>query len=135
MIDVKASGTSITRELKKLGEETSKDTPIKGMPRGRYNSCPLPRNWCGEIPKRFKNRLKDQHNLKLVEVSKKSVEVSKKSVEVSTDNKIKELQNKNIELLTEKRNLLEKIEVLENKLEELLEINRWYEQNFNKKEV
>ena len=23
----------------------------------------------------------------------------------------------------------------ENKLEELLEINRWYEQNFNKKEV
>lgn len=128
MIDVKASGTSITRELKKLGEETSKDTPIKGMPRGRYNSCPLPRNWCGEIPKRFKNRLKDQHSLKLVEVSKKSVEVS-------TDKKIKELQNKNIELLTENRTLLEKIDALENKLKELLEINSWYEQNLNKKDV
>lgn len=128
MIDVKASGTSITRELKKLGEETSKDTPIKGMPRGRYNSCPLPRNWCGEIPKRFKNRLKDQHNLKLVEVSKKSVEVS-------TDKKIKELQNKNIELLTKNRNLIEYIEELENKIKELSEINSWYEQNFNKKEV
>lgn len=128
MIDIKASGTSITRELKKLGEETSKDTPIKGMPRGRYNSCPLPRTWHGEIPKRFTNRLKDQHNLKLVEVSKKSVEVS-------TDKIIKELQNKNIELLTEKRNLLEKIEKLENKVKELSEINNWYEQNFNKKEV
>ena len=128
MIDVKASGTSITRELKKLGEETSKDTPIKGIPRGRYNTCPLPRNWHGQIPERFKNRVKDQHNLKLVEVSKKSVEVS-------TDKKIKELQNKNIELLTEKRNLLEKIEILEEKLQELLEINSWYEQNFNKKDV
>ena len=128
MIDIKASGTSIARELKKLVEETSKDTPIKGMPRGRYNSCPLPRTWHGEIPKRFTNRLKDQHNLKLVEVSKKSVEVS-------TDKIIKELQNKNIELLTEKRNLLEKIEKLENKVKELSEINNWYEQNFNKKEV
>lgn len=128
MIDVKASGTSITRELKKLGEETSKDTPLKGIPRGRYNTCPLPRNWHGEIPKRFENRLKDQSNLKLVKTSKKSVETS-------TDKIIKELQNKNIELLTEKRNLLEKIEILEEKLQELLEINSWYEQNFNKKDV
>ena len=56
-------------------------------------------------------------------------------MEVSTDKIIKELQNKNIELLTEKRNLLEKIEKLENKVKELSEINNWYEQNFNKKEV
>lgn len=56
LIDIKASGTAITRALKRLGEETGKDKCFNKV-RGKFSTCPLPKNWYGEINPKYKDRL------------------------------------------------------------------------------
>ena len=118
--DIKASSTAITRELKKLGVKTSVDIERKGISRGRYNELPLPRHWHGEVPIKYKSRIVYK-NLELVKEVKEPV---------TDKSEIKRLQEKNLELLTSNRQLLEKIELLEQKIKELEEINNWYESSY-----
>lgn len=54
--DMKRSSTTITRELKKMGEQTSERKRFNGK-RARYNTCPLPRYWHGQVELKWKDRL------------------------------------------------------------------------------
>ena len=60
--DLKRSSTTITRELKKMGEETSTLKYFNGK-RSRYNTCPLPRYWHGQVELKWKDRLTNKLEL------------------------------------------------------------------------
>ena len=60
--DMKRSSTTITRELKKMGEETSILKYFNGK-RARYNTCPLPRYWHGQVESKWKDRLTNKLEL------------------------------------------------------------------------
>lgn len=60
--DIKRSSTTITRELKKMGEQTGERKYFNGK-RSRYNTCPLPRYWHGQVESKWKDRLTNKLEL------------------------------------------------------------------------
>ena len=70
ILDIKASGTAITKALKRLGETTGSRQRIDGGPLARYNSCPIPRCWYGELNATYKKRLVNIQIVNTEEVEK-----------------------------------------------------------------
>lgn len=116
--DLKESSTAITRELKKMGEETSQRKSFKDIPRGRYNACGLPREWKGHVEPQWKERLVT--NLTLVENNNDVENVNNLSYKDTT------------ELEKENRKLKKLITELKSDLRKVLDENkRLREENLN----
>ena len=121
--DMKRSSTTITRELKKMGEVTSERKYFNGK-RSRYNTCPLPRYWHGQVESKWKDRLTNKLELVTDNTPKDntSAEFSKEQYEdriKKMERVIKELQSDLRKVLDENKELRLTAEFFEKQLNDL----------------
>ena len=127
LLDLKVSGTVVTKELKKLGLITGERKRFKGKAQARYNETPLLRSWHGEVPLKYKERIVGKPQLEIVEQIQVSTteEASKEVLALKEENK--RLKEVNLKLITKYETIIEQLKQ-ENK--ELKGINNWYETSF-----
>ena len=123
LIEIKASGTAITRALKRLGEETGKDKCFNKV-RGKFSTCPLPKNWHGEINSKYKNRLVTDTKI----TEDVAVEKAKTDAELKSENKKLKQMIKLLQQQMEEKNYI--INQQQLKIVELENDNKTWEEYF-----